>query len=201
MHLGDDLMRTIPYKETRTVEFKSDLKKLNDNELIEAVLGMTNTEGGLLFLGVEDSGEITGIHKQHRDEIGVAALIANRTVPSISVRAEIIIEEGKEVLKIEIPMSRTIAATADGKVLRRRLKIDGSPENVPMYPYEITSRLSELSVLDFSAQSLPDASIEDLDPNERVRLRNIIKIRKGDTSLLELSDDELDKALRLVKEL
>lgn len=193
-------MRTIPYKETRTVEFKSDLKKLNDNELIEAVLGMTNTEGGLLFLGVEDSGEITGIHKQHRDEIGVAALIANRTVPSISVRAEIIIEEGKEVLKIEIPMSRTIAATADGKVLRRRLKIDGSPENVPMYPYEITSRLSELSVLDFSAQSLPDASIEDLDPNERVRLRNIIKIRKGDTSLLELSDDELDKALRLVKE-
>lgn len=94
-------MRTIPNKETLTIEFKSDLKKLHDNDLIDAVIGMTNTEGGLLFLGVEDNGEITGVHKQHADEIGVIALIANKTVPSISVRAEVIIEEEREVLKIE----------------------------------------------------------------------------------------------------
>lgn len=193
-------MRTIPYKETLTVEFKSDLKKLPDSDLIEAIVGMTNTAGGQLFLGVEDHGEITGVHKNHADEIGVVALVANKTVPSVSVRAEIIMEEGHDVLKIEIPMSRTIVATADGKILRRRLKLDGTPENIPMYPYEISTRLSELSLLDFSAQILADATVNDLDPNERVRLRNIIKMRKGDKSLLELSDEELDKALRLVKE-
>ena len=193
-------MRTIPNTETLTIEFKSDKSKLPDNDLIDAIIGMTNTEGGLLFLGVEDNGEITGVHRQHADEIGVTALIANRTVPSVAVRAEIITEEEHDILKIEIPMSKTIVASTDGKILRRRLKIDGTPENVPMYPYEINTRLSELSLLDFSEQILSDATLEDLDPNERQRLRNIIKLRKGDKALLELSDEELDKALRLIKE-
>ena len=193
-------MRTIPEKESLIIEFKSDLKLLPDNELVEAIIGMTNTDGGTLYLGVEDNGDITGVNKKHADEIGVAALIANKTVPSLAVRAEIISEEKMDVLKIEIPMSRTIVASADGKILRRRLKLDGTPENIPMYPYEINTRLSELSLLDFSAQPLLDATIEDLDPNERVRLRSIIKMRKGDTALLELSDEELDKSLRIVKE-
>jgi ATP-dependent DNA helicase RecG len=193
-------MRTIPRKEDLVVEFKSDKKKLSDNELIDAIVGLTNTDGGVLYLGVEDDGEITGVHQQHADEIGVTALIANKTVPSISTRAEIISEGGFDVLKIEIPMSRTIVATSDGKILRRRLKADGTPENVPMYPYEINTRLSELSLLDFSAQILPGANLDDLDPNERIRLRKIIKMRKGDKALLELNDEELDKALRLVKE-
>ena len=56
-------MRTIPNKETLTIEFKSDLKKLGDAELIEAIVGMTNTSGGNLYLGVEDNGELTGVHK------------------------------------------------------------------------------------------------------------------------------------------
>lgn len=193
-------MRTIPEKESLITEFKSDLKLLPDSELVEAIIGMTNTDGGTLYLGVEDNGDITGVNKKHADEIGVAALIANKTVPSLAIRAEIISEENMDVLKIEIPMSRTIVASADGKILRRRLKLDGTPENIPMYPYEINTRLSELSLLDFSAQPLLDATIEDLDPNERVRLRSIIKMRKGDTALLELSDEELDKSLRIVKE-
>ena len=57
-----------------------------------------------------------------------------------------------------------------------------------------------MSLLDYSAQILCGATCEDFDPNERQRLRSIIKMRKGDKSLLELSDEELDKALRLIKE-
>ena len=128
-------------KESLKTEFKSDLKRLSDNDLVDAVVGMANTDGGDLYLGVEDDGQITGIQKVHADEIGVAALIANKTVPSVSVRAEIISEENTDVLKISIPMCRTIVATADGKILRRRLKLDGTPENIPMYPYEINTRL------------------------------------------------------------
>lgn len=191
-------MRTIPLRETLTIEFKSDLKKLPDTDLIDAVIGMANTDGGTLYLGVEDDGTITGVHPHHADEIGVVALIANKTVPAVSVRAELICEEGHNILQIEIPMSRAIIASSEGKILRRRLKVDGTPENVPMYPFEITTRLSQLSLLDFSAQMLSGATMDDLDPNERVRLRNIIKLRKGDKSLLDLSDDELDKALRLI---
>ena len=193
-------MRTIPEKESLTVEFKSDIKGFDESELIAEIVGMANTEGGVLYLGVEDDGTITGVNQRHRDPIGVMALIANKSVPSIPVRAEIIEEEGIEILQITIPMSRTIVATSDGKIQRRRLRAEGNPENVPMYPYEIPSRLSSLNMLDYSSQIMEGASLEDLDSNERERLRNIIKYRKGDKALLELSDEELDKALQLVKE-
>lgn len=193
-------MRMIPKKESLTIEFKSDIDCFDEKELVSEIVGMTNTEGGVLYLGVEDNGNITGVHKKHKDPNGAMALIANKTVPSLSVRAEIIEEEGIEVLQIQIPMSKTIIATSDGRIQRRRLKPDGSPENVPMYPYEIPGRLSSLSQLDYSAQILLGATMDDLDGNERDRLRNIIKYRKGDKTLLELTDEELDKALQLVKE-
>ncbi len=192
-------MRTIPYKETLEIEFKSDEKLYPDRDLIEEIVGMANTAGGALYLGVEDNGDITGVHKKHKDAIGVTALIANSTVPPIAVRAEVINEENYDVLKIEVPRSRSIVATSSGKILRRRIKADGSPEVIPMYPYEIPSRLSELGLLDFSAQPLPGATVEDLDPNQRVRLRRIIQTRQGgEKNLLTLSDDELDIALHLV---
>ena len=192
-------MRTIPYKETLEIEFKSDEKLYPDRDLIEEIVGMANTAGGTLYLGVEDNGDITGVHKKHKDAIGVTALIANSTVPPIAVRAEVINEENDDVLRIEVPRSRSIVATSSGKILRRRIKADGSPEVIPMYPYEIPSRLSELGLLDFSAQPLPGATVEDMDPNQRVRLRRIIQTRQGgEKNLLTLSDDELDIALHLV---
>ena len=193
-------MRTIPLNETLEIEFKSDVKCYSDHDLIEEIVGMTNTIGGVLYLGVEDDGSITGVHEKHKDAVGVTALIANNTVPPVSVRAEII-TDGKDILKIEVPRSRAIVSTSSGKILRRRLKMDGTPEVVPMYSYEIPSRLSELGLLDFSAQPLPGATIKDLDPNQRVRLRKIIQNRQGgEKSLLSLPDDELDIALRLVTE-
>ena len=191
----------IPKNETLTVEFKSDLKRYSDRELVEEIVGMANTEGGVLYLGVEDNGQPTGVHENHKDPIGLAAMIANMTVPSISVRAEIIRENDTDIMKIEIPVSRTVAATSAGKTLRRRLNAEGNPENVPMYPYEIPSRLSELSLLDYSAQPLSGASQDDLDPNERIRLRKIIQNRQGgEKNLLQLTDEELDRALRLTTE-
>lgn len=192
-------MRTVPTREMLDVEFKSDVKCYSDHDLIEEIVGMANTVGGILYLGVEDDGTITGVHKKYKDAIGVTALIANSTVPPISVRAEIITEEDRDILKIEIPRSRGVVSTTSGKILRRRLKLDGSPEVIPMYPYEIPSRLSELGMLDYSAQPLPGATLEDFDPNQRVRLRKIIQSRQGgEKTLLALPDDELDIALHFV---
>lgn len=196
---GEIAMRTIPVVESLEVEFKSDLKCYPDHDLIEEIVGMTNTIGGVLFLGVEDDGTITGVHKKHKDAIGVTALIANSTVPPVAVRAEVITEEEKDILKIEIPRSRGVISTASGKILRRRIKFDGLPEVIPMYSYEIPSNLAELGMLDYSAQPLAGAALDDLDSNQRVRLRRIIQNRQGgEKFLLSLPDDELDIALRMV---
>jgi ATP-dependent DNA helicase RecG len=189
----------IPQKETMEIEFKSDLKKLSDSELIDAIVAFANTSGGVLYLGVEDDGTMTGIHETHKDYTQLAAFIANRTVPPIAVQIEPIQSEiDILVLAIRVPKSRSIVASSSGKMQRRRLKSDGTPENIPLYPHEITTRLSELSLLDFSAQPVPGAQYQDLDPIERERLRSIIRAYNGEKYLLELSDEELDKAMQFV---
>lgn len=194
-------MRNVPMAESMEIEFKSDLKCYPDHDLIEAIVGMANAVGGILYLGVEDDGTITGVHKKHKDAVGVTALIANSTVPPVSVRTEILTEEEHEILKIEVPRSRSVVSTASGKILRRRLKLDGTPEVVPMYSYEIPSRLAELGMLDFSAQPLAGATLDDLDINQLVRLRRIIQTRQGgEKTLLTLSDEDLERALRLTTE-
>lgn len=82
--------------------------------------------------------------------------------------------------------------------MRRRLKSDGEPESAPLYPYEIITRLSTLGQLDYSAFPVPDTSVEDLSPDEIVRLREALaKNRSGDQALLGLPDDEVLSALRM----
>ncbi|MBP5739223.1 MAG: ATP-binding protein, partial [Abditibacteriota bacterium] len=60
-------MNLIPDKESLTVEFKSDTVKLPDSEIFEAVVAFANTEGGDLYLGVEDDGTVTGVNKAHKN--------------------------------------------------------------------------------------------------------------------------------------
>ena len=192
--------RTIPFKETLTIEFKSDKTKYSDSEIFEAVVAFANTDGGNLYLGVEDDGEITGIHKDHSNPITLSAFIANNTVPPVSIRAEII-NEDLPVLKITVPKSYGgIVATRSGKMLRRRIKSDGTPENVPMYPTEIATRLSDLRLLDYSAMMVLEATTDDFDLLEIERLRRLILSYDGDKSLLELDNSELMKALGFTRE-
>ena len=186
----------IGFRETLTVEFKSDKSRLPDSDLIDAVVAFANTEGGKLYVGVEDDGEITGLHPAHKDSVQLAAFIANKTVPPVSVTVEAL--DG--YVCVTVPQMRSITASSAGKIQRRRLKADGTPENVPMYPHEIASRLSDLRMLDYSAQIVPDADYADLDDVERERLRSIIRSYHGEQSLLELDNEELDKALRLATE-
>ena len=190
-------MAEIPAKESLTIEFKSDRKTISDNVIVEEVVSLANTDGGSLYIGVEDDGEVTGAQPQHRNPVQIMALVANKTVPSVSTRVRII-DADLPVLCIEVPRSQSVTATASGKILRRRLKANGEPESIPMYPYEITTRLSDLGKLDFSAQPVPDSSKEDFSALELDRLRGIIEsYAGGEKNLLELSDDELMKALRL----
>lgn len=192
-------MVLFPNKETLTIEFKSDKKCISDSVIIEAVVGISNADGGAIYLGIEDNGKITGVHPNHLQPLRVESIIADKTVPPVAVRTMVLMEEasGIEVLKIEVPKSRTIIATRSGKILRRRMNIHGEPENLPLYPYEISSHLSELGYFDLSAQPLPDSSINDFDSNEIARLRSIITKQRGEVSLLQLSDEDLFKALRL----
>lgn len=191
--------RTIPSKESFVVEFKSDKKPLPDHELVATVVCLANSEGGEIYLGVENNGSITGLNPNHQDAAGMAALIANRTRPSINVRINLIEEDGKFIACVNVPKSTKLVATIDGLIQRRNQKIDGTPECIPLDPSEIESRQGDLGLLDYSARLISGATEADFDPLEQERLRQLIDTYQGDPTLRNLSDAELNGALGLVR--
>ena len=191
-------MPKLPENESLVTEFKSDRKTLSDSVIVEEVVALSNTDGGCLYIGVEDDGTITGAQPAHRETARLASLISGKTVPPVPARVELI-DAPNPAVCVCVPKSTSIIATSAGKILKRRLKLDGEPETVAMYPYELSSRLSDLGRLDFSAQPVPDAKLSDFDPLELERLRKIVSTyRKSDKALLELSDEELEQALGFV---
>ena len=189
-----------PLKETLTIEFKSDRKCLPMDDLYKEIVAMANTDGGNIFLGIEDNGVVTGLSVQHSDIIEMAAKVQTHTVPAQYTIMHIEQWDGYPVLVIDVKSSRQLVMTSDGRYMRRRMKQDGTPEMIPMQPYEIMQRLSSIQVIDPSAQVIETIPAKKaLNPVERERLRGMIRTYHGDTSLLELSDEELDKSLDLVR--
>ena len=62
-----------------TVEFKSDKKCISMDVLYEELVGMANSEGGSVYLGVEDDGTPTGVNEQHRNVQKILAQIQDNT--------------------------------------------------------------------------------------------------------------------------
>ncbi|HEX5786069.1 MAG TPA: crosslink repair DNA glycosylase YcaQ family protein, partial [Burkholderiaceae bacterium] len=168
---------------------------LSDNELVEALAGLANTDGGELWLGVEDDGTPTGLHAEHRLLAGLPGLVAARTSPAVSVKVTPVDLGTTRVARIAVPKAQTEVSTAAGVYLRRRLRHDGTPECTPMLPHDRASRRAHLGLADTSAQPVADATLADFDPLERERLRQAVQQYGGDRVLLELDDEALDGAL------
>lgn len=200
------LQELIAGGESLTVEFKGEeTRPLSDDELVEAIVCLANrSQGDLawLLLGVEDDGRITGARPRHGDTVDplrLQALIANRTRPSLSCRAETLTVEGKIVVVIEVPRAFMPVGTASGVYKRRAIGGVGKPECLPYHFHEMQAIQASRGTLDYSALAVPEARWEDLDPLEFERFRRFIREYRGDTTLLDLPDTEIAKALGAVE--
>lgn len=197
---GDRLRALIAQGESFEVEFKADRpSKLSDGDLVEAAVCLANGRGGTIALGVENDGVISGLHDgrgtpptpEH-----VEALIANRTVPPLTVRCDIIGIDGQLVASIEVPQSQYPVGTSEGKYKRRGWGGDNRPACLPFPMHEMVSRLSSFGALDITARPLAQATWADLDALEFARVRAAIA-KSGDTTLTNLGDQDLIRALGL----
>ena len=195
--------------ETSAVEFKGEAAgRLADRDLVETVVCLANrsdTGPGWLLIGVEDGGRVSGARPRHEtgrtEPARVQALIASRTRPSLSVRAEVVALEGREVLVIEVPPVRQPAGTSDGRYLRRAIGGDGKPCCVPFHFHEMQAQQADRGLLDYSALRLGGAGMDAMDPLEFERFRRMVRENRsrGDAALLDLGDLELARALGAVE--
>jgi ATP-dependent DNA helicase RecG len=203
-----DVESLIREGETLDVEFKGESRgPLPDDDLVAAVVCLANRPSqapGWLLLGVEDDGTVTGARPRHgpvTDPRRLQALIANRTVPSLTCRVTVLSVRGQPVVAIEVPPSPDPVGTADGRYLRRTIGGRGRPECRPFHFHEMPSRVATLGRLDPATAVVPDARWDDLDPLEFERFRRFVRESggAGDQALAELPDLELAKALGAVE--
>jgi len=206
----DRLRQIIQQGETLDVEFKGEGQRhLSDDEIVQAVVCMANRaseQSGWVLIGVEDDGRLTGARPRHgatTDPLRLQALIANRTRPSLSVQVHVVPlqPEGVEIIAIEVPPARIPVGTTDGVYLRRAIGGRGQPECAPMHFHDMQSLQATRGLLDYSAVVVEGATWDDLDPLEFERFRRFVRESRGqgDETLLELSDEELSKALGAVE--
>ncbi|MEB3223001.1 MAG: ATP-binding protein [Candidatus Sericytochromatia bacterium] len=200
--MTDDHLRALLVAgETLKVEFKSDRDPLSDADLYRNVVGLANAEGGVLLLGVENDGRVTGLHPSRARQVNpvlLQAAIFNNTMPPINTRvAAHELPEGM-VVSFEVDPYPSVCATKDGVCVRRVVGERG-PSCVPFYPMEHLGRRIQLGIEDLSAHALDGAGWHDLSPREFERLRTFIANAPGDRRLLSLNDEDLAKALKLVE--
>ena len=198
----EHLKSLIAAGESLTVELKGEERTpLSDRAIYEQAVCFANSEGGILLIGVEDCGRISGAKPRHGDAtepFKLQAAIFNNTEPRINSRVSVMALEGKEIITIEVDPYPEVCATKAGTVLRRIIGADG-PQCVPFYPHEHGSRRVHLGLLDFSAQTVGDASWKDLNPLAFERARQTVRALRGDAALANLSNEDLAKALQLVE--
>lgn len=107
-------------------EFKSDRGRFSDRAIYEEIVAFANTAGGVLLVGVEDDGRITGARPRHgkiTDPLKLQSAIFNNTVPHINTRVSVIPHPLGSVLAIEVDPYPEPCATAEGKSLHRMVSV------------------------------------------------------------------------------
>ena len=189
--MNTELTTDLSTGETLWREFKRG--SINDQALVEAVVCLANGEGGVILVGVEDDGTVTGARPRHGETTEphrLAAMIQNRTEPAHGVEVSIADHEGKQVIVIRVPIADPgPIATKNGLYVKRALGTDGRPQCVPMTPHEIVSMGLVTRGIDYAASPAPGATFEsDLDSREFDRFRSLCSRSSGQSGLSRLSD-------------
>lgn len=200
--MSDRVHRLAASGQSMTVEFKRGVPQPSDRTLVEAAVCMANGPGGVILIGVEDDGTVTGTSPRHGEVTSphlIEALILNRTTPALVCAVSLERVPEGDVILIDVPAATGVTGTKDGVFKRRSLRVDGKPQCVPYDPAEMWSHHFVLSGQDFADVEARDARMEDLDPAEFERFRKMAGRLGGDQVLARLSDEDIGRALGVLR--
>ncbi len=179
------------------VEFKSWKKIKDKKELMKIItkeaVALANTRGGVILVGIEDNGEITGCNNY--DIQNIIESIYDRTIPKLFTDVEEVFVENNTILVIDVPKGNTLYATSAGEVYKRLGK-----NTKPMFPEEFPIVQSGKVNNDFSNVIIEDSQEEDIDSLEVYKMKEKLKIRDTESTLPFMDDKAFLRDLYLIKE-
>lgn len=156
---------------------------------------MANSRGGAIVLGVADrtltrAAAIHGVGDLDADLL--RRDIHDGTDPHLLVDIEPVETPQGRVLVLRVPRGIPPHTTAEGVA-----KIRVGKESKPLTGSNLARVLTARGPRDLTAEALPDAAWDDLDPEEFHRLRRLIRAHAPDDGLARLGDRALVEALGL----
>ena len=189
-----DLKQRITQGENATTEFKESF----DQEAIETAAAFANSNGGVILIGVSDTGEIRGITIGKETLRNWSNRIAQATEPRVVLEIESIDIGGKSVLLIRISESSLKPVSVRGVCYKRV----GNSNRV-MSPQEIAQMHLNATGQSWDQLFVPRAGIDDIDEKKvewyltrRETTRNVAKPQDmSQTALLRnidgLNDEDI----------
>ena len=190
-----ELLDLINQGENENIEFKSWIKTPDFKQLIKLcvkeIVALTNSNGGYLLLGVEDNKEITGC--THYDLQNIIESIYDRTSPNIFTSAQAVRVKDKDVIVIAVEKSIRLCGTSSGEYYKRLGK-----NSKPYTPDKMKEEFNEET--DYSARIIENSSIDDINLLEVYKLKEKLKARDLQSTLVDLDDISFLKDLSLLVE-
>lgn len=194
--LPNNLFKIIKNGESITVEFKEAKKKLPES-LFESICSMLNRNGGHIFLGVKDNGEIVGVYKEYIKEMKKAFVSQcnnpEKLFPTAHLDIKEYIIEDKHILYIYVYESSDVHKTAN-KIYDRNE--DGD--------FDITTNTSQISKLYIRKSSTyienkiyPFATLEDLRKDLIEKARIMATNRTANHPWSKMTDIEMLRSASL----
>lgn len=173
---------------------KIEFKAASDNvpgSFYETVSSFSNTDGGTIYLGINDAGVVEGINPASEVKLKKDIITALNSVecinPPVYVQPFTVAHPDGLVMVIQIPASSQIHKYAE-RVYSRDFESD----------IDITdnhARLSEMHLRKRNffteSQIYPALTMNDLDPALFLKAREIIRSNRGDHPWLLVSDEEI----------
>jgi ATP-dependent DNA helicase RecG len=160
---------------------------VSPSELARYAIGLANSKGGTLVVGVGPEGTLEGAPDLHPLQLTHA--LYELTQGRLTVNCSQSVLEGKSLLVVSVPRSQTVLATPTGEVI--------TWTGARLEPLEAAA-LEPTPELDFTATVPPTSSLSDLDPLEVHRLRSVLESRRG-ADLAQLPDLDLLRALGVLE--
>lgn len=106
--------------EGKTLEFKRDLSSLTP--ILKTLVAFSNTSGGTLVIGVEDTGAVVGVANVLREEERLSNAIADSIRPIMTPEIDLVSHDGRTLLFVRVPPLARAVLPAVGRPPRWRLR-------------------------------------------------------------------------------
>lgn len=190
-------MTEIGYQESETIEFKESLSELDSGG--ETIVGFANKEGGDLYFGIKNNGDIKGISSVADSTLTqLAQKLSDNIEPQLVIKINKETVNTKEIIHIKVGPSPTPYHTYKGKPY---IRVANTTRDMKQAEY--TKRLIRygISNKDYTSQVLEEAQMGDLSKEAITEVRKLLmQSGRYDVDIDGLSDEQLLKDLLLIRD-